>query len=72
MRFISQLISDISRVLLRKLLKYFKQFNGIIILISYVTSTDVSLVIFCLNLNEALLPGKLLTKLALFKDGSSL
>ena len=57
MRLISQLINSISRVL-QKLLKYF---NGKIISIFFVLSFLVESVIFCLNSNEALLPGKLAT-----------
>ena len=53
MRFISQLINDVSRVL-QELLKYF---NGTTILMAFVSSFPVEPVIFCLYLNEALLPG---------------
>ena len=51
MRLISQLIKDISRVL-QKLLKYF---NGTTISTFFVPPAAVLPVIFCLNLNEALL-----------------
>ena len=58
-RLISQIVGDISRVL-QQLLKYFqkllKYFNGTIISTSYVRPATVILpVIFCLNINEALL-----------------
>ena len=56
MKLISQLINGISGVL-QKLLKYF---NFTIISSSFIKSAPVSPVIFCLNLNEALAPGKLL------------
>ena len=68
MRLISRLIKGISRVL-QKFLKYF---SGTIILTAYVPSSPVEPVIFCLNLNEALLPGKLVRAPASFKAGSSL
>ena len=51
MRLISQLIKGISRVF-QKLLKYF---NCTIILTFFVPSSSVTPVIFCLNLNKALL-----------------
>ena len=50
MRFIPQLISDISRVL-QKLLKYF---NGTIILTACLPKNYIEPVIFCLYLNKAL------------------
>ena len=53
MKLISQLINGISRVL-RKLLNYF---NGTIISTFFVSSSPVEAVIFCLYVNEALLPG---------------
>ena len=55
MRLISQSVNVIARVL-QKLLKYF---NGTIILTFFVQSSPVEPVIFRLNLNEGLLPGKL-------------
>ena len=55
MRLISQLINGISRVL-QKFLKYF---NGSIICTTFVPSSPVEPIIFYLNVNEALLPGKL-------------
>ena len=63
MRLTLQLINGISGVL-QKLLKCF---NDTIILKSFVPSSCSiilyhELVIFCLNLNEALLPGKLFTR----------
>ena len=64
MRLISQLINGISRVL-QKLLKYF---SGTIILTSFVPLFPV--LFFCLNLNEALLPGKLSRAPASVKAGS--
>ena len=70
MRFISQLINGISRVL-EKLLK---SFNGTLVLSFFVPSSSAVLCIFVLNLNEALpllLAGK--SSIApLFKSGSSL
>ena len=51
MRLISQLIKGISRAL-QKLLKYF---NSTIILTSFMPQSTVSPVMFCLNLNKALL-----------------
>ena len=68
MKLISQLINDISRVL-QKLLKYF---DGTIISASFVLSASVLPVSFCLNLNEALSPGKLSIAPASFKACSSL
>ena len=65
---ISQLINGISRFL-QKLLKYF---NGAIILTFFVPLFPVEPVIFCLNLNETLFPGKLARATASFKAGSSL
>ena len=56
MRLISHLINVISDVL-QKLLKYI---NGTIISKSVVPSAPVSSAIFCLNLNKAVGPGKLL------------
>ena len=49
MRLISQLIKGVSRVF-QKLLKHF---NGTIISNFFVPLSPVTLVIFCLNLNEA-------------------
>ena len=65
---ISKLIKCISRVL-QNLLKYF---NGTIISTFLVTSSPVEPVIFCLNLNKALLLGKLARVPSSFKAGSSL
>ena len=65
-RLISQLINGISRVL-QKLIKCL---NGTIIWTAFVPSFPVECVIFCLNLNEALLPGKLTRVLSSFKVGS--
>ena len=67
-RLISQLINGISRVF-QKVLKYF---NITIISTFFVPSSPVEPVIFCLNLNEALLPGKLTAAPVSFKAGSSL
>ena len=53
MRLISQLIKGISKVLQR----LFNYFNGTIISTSFVPPSAALLVIFCLNLNEALLSG---------------
>ena len=55
MKLISQLINGILRVLQ----KLFKYFNGTITLNFFVPSFPFEPVIFCLNLNESLLPGKL-------------
>ena len=68
MRQISQLIHGISRVL-QKLLKYF---NGTIISAFFVPLFSVLPVILCLNLKEALLPGKLITMPPSFKADSLL
>ena len=68
MRLISQFTNGISSVL-QKLLKYF---NGTIIPTFFVPSFPVEQVIFCLNLNKALFPGKLATAPASIKAGSSL
>ena len=71
MRLMSQLIKDIFRVL-QKLLKYF---NAIIISKSFVSLSAVLSVIFCLNLNEALLllsAGKLAIAPTACKSCSSL
>ena len=68
MRLITELIFGISRDF-QKLLKHF---NGAIILKFFVLSSLVEPVIFCLNLNEALLPGKLSRVPASVKAGSSL
>ena len=68
MRSISQLINSISRVL-QKLPEYF---NGNIIWRAFAPSFPVEPVIFCLILNEGLLPGKSTGVLASFKAGSSL
>ena len=67
-RLISQLINGISRVF-QKVLKYF---NITIISTFFVPSSPIEPVIFCLNLNEALLPGKLTAAPVSFKAGSSL
>ena len=69
-RIISQLINSSPRGL-QKLLRYF---NGTIIPISFVSSFHVWPVIFCLNLNEALLLSskKSIITPELFKVGSSL
>ena len=56
MKLISQLINGILRVLQ----KLFKYFNGTITLNFFVPSFPFEPVIFCLNLNESLLPGKLI------------
>ena len=50
-----RLVNDISRVL-KKLLKYF---NGTIVITFFVPLFPIEPVFFCLNLNEALLPGTL-------------
>ena len=55
MRLVLQLINGIVRVL-QKLLKYL---NGTIISTFFVPSSSAEPVIFCLNLNKTLLPGKL-------------
>ena len=69
MRLISQLIKGISRVL-QKLLKYF---DDTAILASFVLlAAGVFPVIFSLDLNDALLPGKLTILPLLSKAGSSL
>ena len=65
---ISQLINGISRVL-QKLLK---NFNRTIVLAAFVPLFPILPVIFCLNLNKALLPGKLFIAPASVKAGSSL
>ena len=57
MRLISQLVNGLSRVL-HKLLKYF---NCTIILTCILPLFPVVAVIFCLNLNETLLPEKVST-----------
>ena len=67
-RLISQLINGISRVF-QKVLKYF---NITIISTFFVPSSPIEPVIFYLNLNEALLPGKLTVAPVSFKAGSSL
>ena len=64
-RLISQLINGISRVF-QKVLKYF---NITIISTFFVPSSPIEPVIFCLNLNEALLPGKLARAPRTFKAG---
>ena len=65
-----QLIKDISKVF-QKLLK---NFNATIVSTFFVPPVAVSAVIFCLNLNEALLSAawKLAVALALVKADSSL
>ena len=69
MRLISQLIKGISRVL-QKLLKYF---DYTAILTSFVLlAAGVFPVIFSLDLNDALLPGKLTILPLISKAGSSL
>ena len=68
MRLISQLINDISRVL-QKLLKHF---NSTIISTSFAQSAFVSPITFRLNLEESLLPGKVLITPVSFKYSSSL
>ena len=69
MRLISQLIKGISRVL-QKLLKYFDYTT---ILTSFVLlAARVFPVIFSLDLNDALLPGKLTILPLISKAGSSL
>ena len=68
MRLISQLINGVSRDH-QKLLKHC---NGTIILTAFVSSSPVEPVIFCLYLNEALLPGKLARAPSSAKTGSSL
>ena len=68
MRSISELINGIS-IALQKLVKYF---NGTVIWTAFVLSFPVEPVIFYLNLNEALLPGKLSRASASGKAGSSL
>ena len=68
MRLISQLINDISRVL-QKLLKHF---NSTIISTSFAQSAFVSPITFRLNLEESLLPGKVLITPVPFKYSSSL
>ena len=67
MRLISQLSHGISRAL-QNLLKYF---NVTIIWTASVPSSPAEPVIFCLYLNETLLPGKLARAPAAFKAGSS-
>ena len=67
MRLVSHLTNSISRVFQ----KLFKYFNGIIISTFFVPQSNVDPVIFCLNLNEALLPEKLSREPAVFKAGSS-
>ena len=70
MRLISQLIKGISRVFQ----KMFKYFNDSINSTPFFPLLPVMPVIFCLNLNEALLSAawKLATVPALVKAGSSL
>ena len=68
MRLFLQSINGISRAL-HKLLKYF---SGTINLTAFVPLYPVEAVIFCLNLNEALLLGKLSKGPAPIKAGSSL
>ena len=69
MKLISQLISDILRVL-QKLIKYF---NDTVTSASFVLpAAGVFPVIFTLDLNEKLLPGELLIVPTPFKAGSSL
>ena len=65
LRLISQLINGISRVLLKLL----KDLNDTIISTFLVLSPLALLVIFCLNLNEAILQWKLLITSSSFKDG---
>ena len=67
-RLISQLINSISR-LCQKLLKYF---HGTILSTFFVLLCSVEIVTFYLNLNKALLPGKLAWAPPSFKAGSSL
>ena len=55
MRLISQLTNDISRVL-QQLVKYFKE---TIISTVFVQLLSAEPAVYCLNLNEALLPWKL-------------
>ena len=66
--YIQILINGISRVF-EKVLKYF---NITFISTFFVPSSPVEPVIFCLNLNEAQLPGKLKVAPVSFKAGSSL
>ena len=68
MRLISLLINDILRVLQ----KLFKYSNGTIILTDFLPSFPVELVIFSLNLNQALSPGKFSKALVSVKGGSFL
>ena len=68
MTLILQLFNGISRVF-QKLLKYF---NATIIWTVFGPSFPVEPIIFCLNLNEALLQGKLATLPASVIAGSSL
>ena len=68
MRLISQLVNGSSRVL-QKLLIYF---SGTSISTFFVPSSPVKPIIFCLNLNEVLLPGKLAILPAAVKAGLSL
>ena len=68
MGLILQLINGISRAL-QKLLKYF---NGTIISRSFVPLPTIWPVIFCLNLNESVLSGKLSIAPTPVKVGSSL
>ena len=49
-----------------------KYFNGTIVLIIFLLLAPVLLVIFCLNLNKALLPGKLSVTPEQVKADSSL
>ena len=65
LRLMSQLINGISRVLLKLL----KDLNDTIISTFLVLSPLALLVIFCLNLNEAILQWKLLITSSSFKDG---
>ena len=68
MRLISPSIDGIW-IVLQKELKYF---NGNVVLTAFLASFPVELVIFCLYLNGALLPGKLSRTSASVKSGSSL
>ena len=68
MRLNSQLINAIL-IILQKLLKYF---NGAIILTAFLPLFLVKSVIFCLYLNEALLPAKFSRAPASVKAGSTL
>ena len=68
MRLISELINAIGRVL-QKWLKYF---SGTVILTVFIPSYPVEPVIFCLNLDKTLLPGKLSVAPASVKTSWSL